>query len=157
MGPDAIGHPDATPPPAQSACVLLRHDLPDGSWHYDLLLELRPGTSEDHRLAAIRLAPASPGHSSLTLAPGIDIDPAAPCERLPDHRAIYLTYEGAISGNRGDVRRMANGRCIIERAGAPDLFARFDLGHGWIQLRISTDPPRHHWLKPEAQNRPLPR
>lgn len=29
---------------------------------------------------------------------------------LPDHRAAYLEYEGPISGDRGEVRRIAEGR-----------------------------------------------
>ncbi len=28
---------------------------------------------------------------------------------LPDHRPVYLTYEGPISGDRGSVRRVAEG------------------------------------------------
>jgi hypothetical protein len=150
MGPDAIGHPDATPPPTQAACVLLRHDLPDGSWHYDLLMELRPGTQEDHRLAAVRLAPASPGQPSLTLAPEIKIDPSAPCERLPDHRGVYLTYEGPISGNRGHVRRVAQGRSVVTHATPDSLLVDLDLGRGWILLELSSKPPHHRWERGPA-------
>jgi hypothetical protein len=34
-------------------------------------------------------------------------------ERLADHRAAYLTYEGEISGGRGSVRRVAEGELRI--------------------------------------------
>jgi hypothetical protein len=32
-----------------------------------------------------------------------------PAERLPDHRAMYLDYEGPISGNRGSVTQWDRG------------------------------------------------
>jgi hypothetical protein len=32
-----------------------------------------------------------------------------PARSLPDHRRIYLDYEGPISGDRGNVRRIASG------------------------------------------------
>ncbi len=35
-------------------------------------------------------------------------------ERLPDHRAAYLDFEGPISGNRGEVRRVCRGQMDIE-------------------------------------------
>lgn len=64
--------------------------------HYDLLFETRP----ESPLTAFRLPrwPAIPG------------DPAAP---LPDHRPIYLSYQGPISRNRGHVRRVAAGTVRI--------------------------------------------
>jgi hypothetical protein len=34
---------------------------------------------------------------------------ALPARALPDHRKIYLDYEGKVSGNRGRVRRVAGG------------------------------------------------
>jgi hypothetical protein len=36
---------------------------------------------------------------------GVDL----PARALPDHRRIYLEYEGEVSGNRGTVRRVAAG------------------------------------------------
>jgi DNA polymerase Ligase (LigD) len=41
----------------------------------------------------------------LPLAAGVDL----PARALPDHRLIYLDYEGEISGNRGQVRRVDMG------------------------------------------------
>jgi hypothetical protein len=38
-------------------------------------------------------------------------------EQLPDHRRIYLEYEGPVSGRRGSVRRVASGAYeVVERA-----------------------------------------
>lgn len=34
-------------------------------------------------------------------------------ERLPDHRALYLSYEGPMSAGRGTVRRITEGRVAI--------------------------------------------
>jgi len=39
------------------------------------------------------------------IVPGRDL----PARSLPDHRCHYLTYEGAVSGGRGVVRRVAEG------------------------------------------------
>ncbi len=36
-------------------------------------------------------------------------------ERLPDHRRLYLDYEGEIAGGRGRVRRLDRGPARIER------------------------------------------
>jgi hypothetical protein len=33
-------------------------------------------------------------------------------ERLDDHRREYLDYQGAVSGGRGQVERIARGRCL---------------------------------------------
>ena len=83
--------------------VLLRHVLPDGTSHFDWLLE-RPGRPEAD-LVAFRVAervdqlgPDCGGFDAL---------------RLADHRRVYLTYEGPISGGRGSVTRLAEGRCDL--------------------------------------------
>jgi hypothetical protein len=50
--------------------------------------------------------------------------------RIEDHRAIYLTYEGPISGNRGEVKRVAGGEAILLYQSSAAL-----------HLRLATDPP----------------
>ncbi|MBK7405568.1 MAG: hypothetical protein IPJ41_13305 [Phycisphaerales bacterium] len=93
--------------------VLLRHDLPDGSHHFDWLIEPAgpgPGTGpEDRVLVAWRL-PVPPG-------PGVELRAA----RLEPHRRLYLAYEGPVSGGRGSVRRIASGTGVI-LTDAPDCF-----------------------------------
>ena len=37
------------------------------------------------------------------------------CIRLKDHRRQYLDYEGAVSGDRGEVRRHDQGACVVHR------------------------------------------
>ena len=67
--------------------VILRHELPQGSSHWDVMLE------GDESLLTW----------SISEIPTDDHPVIA--RRLPDHRTIYLDYEGPVSGDRGDVRR----------------------------------------------------
>jgi hypothetical protein len=69
--------------------VVLEHDHP--ALHWDFMLEW------GKMLRTWRL-PAIP-------APGEMV----PAEVIPDHRRIYLDYEGPVSGNRGRVRRWDGG------------------------------------------------
>ena len=72
---------------------MLRYVILEHHWygiHYDLMLE------HQHVLQTWRLeTPLTVGNMPAVL--------------LPDHRLEYLTYEGPISGNRGNVRRVAEG------------------------------------------------
>src|SRR5690606_18886921 len=65
--------------------VILEHDHP--YLHWDLLLE------SGESLRGWRLA-NPPGSDGRILA-----------EPLPDHRLVYLDYEGPVSGDRGAVKR----------------------------------------------------
>lgn len=55
---------------------------------------------------------------------GVDL----PARALPDHRPIYLEYEGAISGNRGTVRRVDAGQ-YTARAWE----------EGWVRVHLEGD------------------
>lgn len=84
--------------------VILRHDHPE--LHWDLMLE------EGDVLKTWRL-PQPP-----------EIDPASDetsldliAEALPDHRLVYLEYEGPVSGDRGEVNRWDRGTfTLLERS-----------------------------------------
>jgi len=79
------------------AVVLLLHQQPDGSSHFDWLIA-RPGCPGDSLLSyRVGTRPDDPGCSALTAEP------------IPDHRPFYLTYEGPITGGRGTVSRLARG------------------------------------------------
>lgn len=69
--------------------VILEHDHPE--LHWDLMLEAG-NVLRTWRFSA---------------PPGSSIEPSA--ESSFDHRLIYLTYEGAVSGNRGIVTRWDSG------------------------------------------------
>ncbi len=73
-----------------------------GPLHYDLLLE------EAETLATWQFETNPAETQSRKL----------PCRRLPDHRQVYLDYEGPVSGNRGEVQRIETGTwqplCVTE-------------------------------------------
>jgi len=78
--------------------VILRHDLPDGSSHFDWLL-------------AVDDPPTMPLLTwRCTARPDvITRGGALALRRIEPHRIEYLDYEGPVSGNRGAVRRVASG------------------------------------------------
>ena len=110
--------------------VILRHELPSGharSLHWDLLLE--SGTV----LRAWALA-SEPLTSSETMA-----------EQLPDHRLMYLDYEGPISGDRGTVTRWDAGDYQLQVEGPDQVVVQLCGGRlrGMLSLARSTE--RHFW------------
>lgn len=65
--------------------------------HFDLLFETYPGSVLTTWRAAAWPVTAD---ASVT--------------RLPDHRRLYLTFEGELTGRRGRVERVAGGTCAVE-------------------------------------------
>jgi len=78
--------------------VLLEHQTPDGLVHWDLLIEV----SGQERLATWRLAENPIGRQDAVAA-----------ERIGDHRHVYLDYEGPLSDDRGQVRRVDRGEAAL--------------------------------------------
>ncbi len=118
--------------------ALLRHDLPDGSHHYDWLVEL-PIWGE-HRLLCWRVA---------TPAPITQDAPTFRADILPLHRASYLTHEGPIPGNRGTVRRLAEGPCrVLMRTSARVTIAAAFAG-SWSRFQGDrrSDAPTFHFVR----------
>lgn len=103
--------------PALPRYVILKHDAPRGL-HWDLLLE----TAGLLAAWAIVRSPDEPGE--------------IPAEKLPDHRRVYLEYEGPISGNRGTVTRWDRGeyRILRRREGFLELSVRGRRWHGVVRL-----------------------
>ncbi|MEI8379343.1 MAG: DNA polymerase ligase N-terminal domain-containing protein [Planctomycetota bacterium] len=81
--------------------AILTHDFPFPHW--DFLLE------EGESCRTWRLLSA-PNSSDEIIA-----------ERLPDHRLLYLTYEGPVSGNRGSVSLWDTGTYESITDGANDF------------------------------------
>ena len=75
---------------------VILHHTGFGEPHYDLMFEPSPGTS----LMTWRA-------SDWPLAAGDDLT------RIGDHRREYLEYEGPVSNDRGEVKRVAEGRCAV--------------------------------------------
>ena len=71
---------------------VILHHTQVASPHFDLMLEMEP----DALLTTFRCPawPPTPGDN---------------WEELPEHRRIYLDYEGPVSGGRGHVQRVAAG------------------------------------------------
>ena len=115
--------------------VLLTHDHPFPHW--DLLLE----TGEVCR--AWRLLEE----------PGCNREIAA--EPLPDHRRLYLDYEGPVSGNRGSVERWDSGTYSTVSESAAALVVRLNgqRGLGVGQLTSASDGVR--WLFQATESVPF--
>jgi len=90
-----------------SRFAILRHEGPDGL-HWDLLLE----AGQALRTWALPALPAE----------GVEIT----CQALPDHRLVYLDYEGEISGRRGSVVRWDHGTYRIDRQTAQELAIKLE-------------------------------
>ncbi len=99
-------------PPARAAVrfVVLHHTGVETP-HFDLLIQW----AEVSLLYAWRVV-AEPK--------GWERDVAA--ERMADHRAIYMTYEGAISGGRGEVKRVAAGSAEVVEVGGGRVVVKLE-------------------------------
>jgi hypothetical protein len=107
--------------------VILRHELPQGSSHWDVMLEA------DAALLTWSIAEL-PAYGQTVVA-----------KRLADHRQMYLDYEGPISGDRGHVCRWDSGTYETARASDGEHVVRM---HG-IRLNGVLDFKRidetDHW------------
>jgi hypothetical protein len=78
---------------------VILHHTGHGAEHWDFMLE-------ESGVLATWWCPSNPA----SLSP----DQSLLCKKLPDHRLAYLTYEGPVSRDRGQVRRVEEGEyeCI---------------------------------------------
>lgn len=93
-----------------AATVLLLHELPDGTRHYDWMLKVEGCADPGRPLATFRVS------ERIDLAEG-----RVEGGRIGDHREAYLTFEGDIGQGRGRVTRMARGQAVIESITGTDL------------------------------------
>ncbi|MBL0921221.1 MAG: hypothetical protein IBJ10_03725 [Phycisphaerales bacterium] len=117
--------------------VLLKHTLPDGTWHYDWLIA-RDG-DEDGTGAGPTIAfrvderiDAPGSHGEIVV------------DRLTDHRPLYLTYTGPVSDGRGSVERLAEGTCRVILEGSNLVEVEADFGWGprvWTCTQVEIDDP----------------
>lgn len=84
--------------------VILRHDHPQ--LHWDLMLE-EESVLKTWRLNEPPAIDPTSDESSIDLV----------AEALPDHRLVYLDYEGPVSGDRGEVLQWDRGTfSLLERS-----------------------------------------
>lgn len=100
--------------------VILEHDFP--FQHWDLLLEM----AEAARTWRLLSQP--------------EAGPQIPAELLADHRLLYLSYEGPISGNRGCVRRVCAGTYVVAAADDQSLQLRLQGTSLGSSARLHCDP-----------------
>lgn len=93
--------------------MILRHTLPDGSWHFDWLVE-SPGLEA---VPTWRTGHARPDD------PGVE---AFEARRIGEHRRLYLDFEGEIAGGRGRVERVAWGEVVDAQWGEGELVLSAD-------------------------------
>lgn len=112
--------------------VILEHRW-DGV-HWDVLVEI-PGQ------------PDGPLATWAVDAP-IRADEDLPARRLPDHRRVYLEYEGPVSGGRGDVRRVAQGNASVRvwTEAWVELEVRGDQLDGILSLRRTGAEGSASWV-----------
>ena len=85
--------------------VILQHQLPNGDSHFDWMID-QPHLLTEHRLLTFRCE----------IRPDFLPRNGMIAQMLPDHRKVYLTYEGHLTDNRGSVTRVAQGTIeIVER------------------------------------------
>ena len=108
--------------------AILTHDHP--FWHWDFLLEKEAAL----RAWRVLAAPDTPGPIAI--------------EPLPDHRLIYLDYEGPVSGGRGEVRQWDAGDYEVVKESETELIVELrgrrlngqvrlmQIESGWIWQRL---------------------
>ena len=109
--------------------VILHHATPPGyerPTHWDLMLE----------------------HDGELLTWALPSDPLVYHDQLADqlanHRLHYLNYEGPVSNDRGQVRRIARGELVWAKFEATRLIAKLngDIFAGEIELALSESAPK---------------
>jgi hypothetical protein len=104
------------PVPARWRTVILRHDLPDGSSHFDWMFQPPAGFPRDSAIGSAGLVTFRCESRPDELKPGT----AQTINRLSDHRETYLDYEGLVLGDRGQVARVRAGQIACCRVVAVD-------------------------------------
>lgn len=100
---------------------VIQHHALATSEHWDLMLE------QTHTLVTWQVP----------LSPEKWADHAVKCRKLPDHRKIYLTYEGPVSNNRGEVHIVFRG--IYKLINATASRWQFDLISDTLRLKINLE------------------
>ena len=93
--------------------VVLKHELPDGSTHFDWLLGV--DAAGERSLISFRTKERPDKHAENRW---VNLD------SRPDHRPEYLHTEGKLDGDRGTITRLARG----------EIFSWREIPHGWNMM-----------------------
>lgn len=113
--------------------VVLKHRMPDGSEHFDWMLELGESRSPDDRTLLTFRTDGVPTE-----------DESFDAERIGDHRALYLAYEGEIDGGRGRVTRLVAGRAEVLELDLWSAVFRLHVGERCVCLAGASTDGRHY-------------
>lgn len=138
MSESAPAHDPPSPPAlapggGTSVClrtVILRHEVQGPGSHWDWLTQR--SQEPDTQLISFRVS----------LRPDDPEVRAFDATRLPDHRSLYLDYQGPLSGHRGIVRRVAAGtaQIILLTDEAMEIACRFAGPiRLWHACRVTSD------------------
>ena len=99
--------------------VILQHDLPDGTSHFDWLLAVDSNGEKPLISFRVQERPDLVNESRW-----VDLD------SRPDHKPEYLQIQGKLEGNRGVVTRLANGKIFMwkEIQGGWNIMVQWDGG-----------------------------
>ncbi len=120
--------------------VLLEHRVsssPGAEPHWDLLVEV----------------PAREGLPTWRLARNpVEVGGQIPAQRLPDHRRLYLDYEGEIAGGRGSVRRVDRGPASVLCFEGDRLLVALDGRHLHGRFEIAAEPAGQMVFRPATES-----
>lgn len=114
--------------------VVLEHTLPDRTSHFDWMIE-DPLLDGERRLATWRTDHRPDRAEGSFLG-----------ERIGAHRVAYLSFEGAVSGDRGRVRRLASGTAEWEVSDAGRVTVRVSWDTGRITRYTGEKKDGSRWL-----------
>ena len=135
LQPTARIRSPVAPSPFRRVVLLLHEGF--GTPHIDLLLERDDGPLVTFRVPAGTSLLLEPGHAG-----------AFDAERSPDHRRVYLDYEGPVSNNRGTVRRVAT-LTLHALAQTPESLEFVVSAH---PASPTSAPPQTHWAaRPDSR------
>ncbi|MGL6193201.1 MAG: DNA polymerase ligase N-terminal domain-containing protein [Thermoguttaceae bacterium] len=102
--------------------VILKHTLLDGSYHFDFMFECGAALLTWSVPAKLVEESETSKDKNETLTKNEFRNGAV--TRLPDHRKIYLEYEGEISKGRGSVERIDTGTWNGSESTQLDFFGK---------------------------------
>lgn len=127
--------------------AILEHTTAAGV-HHDWLIEdprLPDPKAPDARLWTARVAPPPQDWPRLRR---FDLTV------IPPHRRVYLDYQGPVSGNRGHVRRLMSGVCLVPLWSNGRVVLRLQSGAAVLDLQLQRQSDAC-WLAHQTAKGPL--